>query len=83
MRFMLILSNGGTEAVVMITETIYAELVILEKAQSISSLISTVGLRTGLKLEVLNENQRATNQLYFVVSDRNYSDICGLVAYFL
>ena len=83
MKFMLILSSGGTEVAVMITETIYAELVILERAQSISSLTSTVGLRMGLKLEVLNENQRATNQLYFVVFDRNYSDNCGLVAYFL
>ena len=53
---MSILLNGRTEAVATITETIYAELVILERARSISSLISTVGLRTGLKLEVLNEN---------------------------
>ena len=83
MKFMSILSSGGTEEVVTITETIYAGLVILEKVQSISSLISTVGLRTALKLVVLNENQRATNQLYFVVSDRNYSVICVFVAYFL
>ena len=53
---MLILSSGGTEVVATITETIYVELVILERAQSISSLTSTVGLRMVLKLEVLNEN---------------------------
>ena len=80
---MLILLNGRTEVVAMITETIYAGLVILERVQNIFSLISPVGLRMGLKLEVLNENQRANNQFYFVVSDRNYSDICRLVAYFL
>ena len=83
MKFMLILPSGGTEAVVTITEITYVELVILERAHNIFSLISTVGLRTALRLEVLNENQRATNQFYFVVFDRDYRDICGLVAYFL
>ena len=83
MRFMSILLSGRTEADVTITETIYVELVMLEKAHNIFSLILTVGSLTGLKLEVLNENQRANNQFYFVVSDRNYSDICVFVAYFL
>ena len=53
---MSILLSGRTEADVTITETIYVELVMLERARNIFSLILTVGSLTGLKLEVLNEN---------------------------